>query len=177
MKNNYTAFFFFLLKLFIGITFIYASYHKIADPAGFAKILYGYAIFPGFSINILAITLPFIELVAGFSLIFGMFPRSALVIINALLLGFVLLIGFNLFRGHQFDCGCFVFSSQNQTTSNVFLLVRDLFLLISGIYLYKKTTASWQCEIPSCSFSPPVYSSFCRRNADTYLSDTILRPG
>ncbi|MBU2454399.1 MAG: DoxX family membrane protein, partial [Proteobacteria bacterium] len=101
--NKNTVILLFFIKLLLGITFIYASYHKIADPDGFAKIIYGYDIFPGFSINILAITIPFLELTAGFSLIFGLFPRSALLIINGLLLGFILVIGFNLLRGHQFD--------------------------------------------------------------------------
>ena len=142
MKNNYFGIILFVIKLTLGITFIYSSYHKIADPAEFAKILYGYAIFPGGSINILAITIPFVELIAGFSLILGMFPKSALLIINGLLLVFILMIGFNLLRGHQFDCGCFVFSSQPHTLSNVYLLIRDFLLLISGIYLLKKTTAS-----------------------------------
>jgi uncharacterized membrane protein YphA (DoxX/SURF4 family) len=129
----------FIIKLVLGLTFIYASFHKIADPAGFAKILYGYSIFPDVYINFLAITIPFVELFAGASLILGLFSRSALLIINALLLGFIFVIGFNLMRGHQFDCGCFSFSSQDQTASNVFLLVRDILLLLSGIYLLRKT--------------------------------------
>lgn len=127
-----------MIKLVLGITFVSASYHKIADPAGFAKILYGYAIFPEFSINILAITIPFIELVAGFSLIFGLYPRSALLLINSLLIGFILALGFNLLRGHQFDCGCFSISTQSQALSNLSLLIRDILLLGSGIYLFKR---------------------------------------
>lgn len=142
MKNNYTLILLFFIKLMLGATFVYASYHKIADPAGFAKILYGYGIFPDFSINILAITIPFVELTAGFSLIFGLFPRSALMLINVLLLGFILVIGFNLLRGHQFDCGCFSFSSHSQPWSNIHLLVRDILMLGAGIYLWQKTTAS-----------------------------------
>ncbi|WP_299982589.1 MauE/DoxX family redox-associated membrane protein [Desulfobacula sp.] len=139
MKNNTNAIILFLIKLILGITFIYAGYHKIADPAGFAKILYGYAIFPGGSINILAISIPFIELIAGFCLIFNILSRSSLLLINTMLLGFILMIGFNLLRGHQFDCGCFSFSSQPQTISNIYLLIRDLLLLLSGIYLWMKT--------------------------------------
>jgi uncharacterized membrane protein YphA (DoxX/SURF4 family) len=139
MKNNYTPVLVFIIKLVLGITFIYASYHKIADPAGFAEILYGYAIFPGACINILAITIPFVELTAGFSLILGLFSKSALLLINTLLSGFILIIGFNLLRGHQFDCGCFSFSSQPQPASNIFLLIRDFLLLGSGIYLWKKS--------------------------------------
>ena len=66
MKTDYTAPVLFLIKIVLGSTFIYASWHKIADPAGFATILYGYGLFPDLSINILAITIPFLEIVAGF---------------------------------------------------------------------------------------------------------------
>ena len=138
MKDKHSPVLCFIIKLVLGMTFIYASYHKIADPAGFARILYGYAIFPDFCINFLAITIPFLELVAGFSLIFGPFSRSALLIINTLLLGFIFLIGFNFLRGHEFDCGCFEFSSQNNIVSNVFVLIRDVLFLLSGIYLFRK---------------------------------------
>lgn len=142
MKNNFLGILLFVIKLTLGVTFIYSSYHKIADPAQFAKILYGYAMFPGASINILAITVPFVELIAGVTLILGMFQRSALLIINGLLLVFILMIGFNLLRGHQFDCGCFAFSNQPHTLSNIYLLIRDFLLLASGIFLLKKTTAA-----------------------------------
>ena len=81
---------------------------------------------------------PEIKKVAGFSLIFGPFSRSALLIINTLLLGFIFLIGFNLLRGHEFDCGCFEFSSQNNIVSNVFVLIRNVLFLLSGIYLFRK---------------------------------------
>ncbi|MBU8910067.1 MAG: DoxX family membrane protein [Desulfobacterales bacterium] len=138
MKNNINTVILFLIRLILGVTFVYAGYHKIADPAGFAKILYGYALFPGFSINILAITVPFIEFVSGFCLIFNFLPRPALLQINVLLSGFILIIGFNLLRGHQFDCGCFVFSSQNQTAANINLLIRDILFLLSGIYMWMK---------------------------------------
>jgi uncharacterized membrane protein YphA (DoxX/SURF4 family) len=140
MKNNYhTSVILFFIRLVLGVTFIYASYHKIADPGTFAKIIYGYGVFPGFSINILAITIPFIELTAGFSLILGLFPRSALLIINALLLCFILVIGFNLLRGHEFDCGCFSFSNHSHRFANIDLLIRDMVMLGAGLYAWQKT--------------------------------------
>jgi len=140
LNNNLISGLLYVIKLVLGVTFIYASYHKIADPAGFAKILYGYAIFPNYSINLLAIFIPFIELVAGFSLILGLYSRSALFLINVLLTGFILIIGFNLLRGHQFDCGCFSFTTPDHLTSHFFLLIRDAALLASGMYLWQKTT-------------------------------------
>jgi putative oxidoreductase len=128
----------FLIRLVLGITFIAASIHKIMDPAGFAKIIYGYALFPDFSINLLASMVPFIELIAGTSIIVGVYQRSALILINLLLSGFIIIIGFNLFRGHQFDCGCFSFSGTNSMASASFLLIRNVLLLIVGLFLYYK---------------------------------------
>jgi putative oxidoreductase len=142
MKINYTPVLLFFIKLMLGTAFIYSAYYKIADPAGFARTLYGYAILPGFTINLLAISIPFVELVAGFSLLLGLYPRSALLIITAALSGSVLMMGFNLFREHPFDPGCCFFSGGNQVASNVCLLVKDLLMLVSGFYLLRNTTAS-----------------------------------
>jgi uncharacterized membrane protein YphA (DoxX/SURF4 family) len=142
MKNSRTTIFLFLIRVVLSVTFIYASYHKIENPAGFAKILYGYDIFPNFAINLLAIYIPFLELAAGFCLLFNVLPGSSLLLINSLLAGFILAIGYNLLRGHTFDCGCFSISSQNHSASNIFLLVRDILMLAAGAFLWKKTTAS-----------------------------------
>ena len=50
-------------RLLLGVTFVYASYHKILAPAEFAKIVYGYGLFPHETINLIAIIIPFIELI------------------------------------------------------------------------------------------------------------------
>ena len=125
------------LRLFIGCTFIFASWHKIVSPDQFATILYGYAVFPRQFINVLAIVMPFVELVCGISLITGLLKRSSLLLINAMLIGFVFLISFNLIRGHGFDCGCFSLGDSKGTWSSVWLLVRDLVMLGVGIYLFR----------------------------------------
>lgn len=121
----------------LGFTFIYASSHKIADPAAFAKIVYGYGLFPDPLINLIAITLPFAELMAGLALIFGLWRRSAAIIIVGMLVIFILIISINLARGYEFDCGCF-----SESAGSLFFLsgspratlVRDIFLLILGIF-------------------------------------------
>ena len=88
----------------LGLTFIYASFHKIISPADFAKIVYGYALFPEALINLIAIMIPFLELIAGLALIIGFYPRSAAIIINGLLVAFIVVLSINLVRGHEFDC-------------------------------------------------------------------------
>ncbi len=115
--------------------FIYASYHKISEPAHFAKIIYGYYLFPDFSINIIAIVLPYAELYSGIFLILGIFPRSAALLINGMLLMFVIAISINLIRGQEFDCGCFSFGEPGYTSSARQLLIRNIFLLMVGSYI------------------------------------------
>lgn len=123
------------LRLVIGITFVVASIDKIGDPGKFATIIYGYSLFPGWLINPSAIVLPFVELFAGMALIAGVVPRSALMIISALLFIFMVAITINLLRGYQFDCGCFSLAETSTALSAFWLLVRDLVLFVCAIYL------------------------------------------
>ena len=119
----------------LGLTFIYASFHKIISPADFAKIVYGYSLFPEIFINLIAITLPFLELIAGLALIIGVYPRSAAVIINGLLLAFIAVLAINLVRGHEFDCGCFSADRGGYTSSPKVTLLRDIIYFILGLQI------------------------------------------
>ncbi len=123
------------LRLVIGITFVVAAVSKIGDPGRFATIIYGYYLFPGWIINLAAIVVPFVELVSGMALVFGIVPRSAVIIINGLLVVFILAIAINLVRGHQFDCGCFSLAETTSFSAATWLLVRDMGLLVCGICL------------------------------------------
>ncbi len=125
-----------VLTCALGAVFVFASWHKILNPAEFAKIIYGYGLFPGSLINIFAICVPFVELVCGICLISGVLRQSSLLVCNAMLLGFILIISINLIRGHEFDCGCFSFAHHNTTQAAISLLIRDVILLGTGLYLY-----------------------------------------
>ena len=117
----------------LGLTFIYASFHKILAPAEFAKIVYGYDLFPAAFINLIAIIIPFLELVAGLALIIGFYPRSAAIIVNALLTAYLIALTINLIRGHEFDCGCFDAGQSGYTSSSEVTLVRDIIYFILGL--------------------------------------------
>lgn len=122
------------LRLLLGGIFVYASLHKIVYPAQFADILEGYNLFPHATLHPIAVFVPWLELICGAALIGGIYPRGAAAIINLMLLMFIIAISINLFRGHEFDCGCFSFSS-GTTFSVVHLLVRDIISLAMGLYL------------------------------------------
>jgi uncharacterized membrane protein YphA (DoxX/SURF4 family) len=123
-------------RLVLGATFIYASYNKILAPAVFAKIIYGYDLFPAMLINLVAIVLPFVELFAGMALIFGFYPRSAALIVNVMLLAFIISLSINVIRGHEFDCGCFAIGADSQSTFSGPLLIRDVFYFVLGVYVF-----------------------------------------
>ena len=125
----------FVARLLLGATFIYASYHKILAPAEFAKIVYGYGLFPGELINLIAIVLPFVELIAGFALVLGFYPRSAAMIIMAMLILFILILSINIARGYEFDCGCFSVNKLFPTESPWITIARDIVLLFLGAYI------------------------------------------
>lgn len=125
------------IRWILGLTFIAASVHKIAAPAEFAKIIYGYGLFPHMSINLIAIVLPFLELVTGLSLLFNIYSKAAATLVGILLSCFIVAISINIVRGHEFECGCFSFGSENPLTETKFLLIRDIILLILCLYLLR----------------------------------------
>jgi putative oxidoreductase len=128
-------FFHLTTRLILGITFIYASWSKIVSPAEFAKILYGYSLLPAEIINLVAIVLPFVELVCGLALVSGIYTRSSTLIIVFLLLIFIVALSTNLIRGHEFDCGCFSSHKTGYFTSATLLLLRDIVFLALGCHI------------------------------------------
>ncbi len=120
-------------RLCLGVVFVYASFHKITDPSAFAKVIYGYGLFPAVTINVTAIVLPYLELFTGLFLILGVMPRSAAVLAEILFLAFIIAISVNLIRGHTFDCGCFSFNKENPDSAGIELLVRDLIWFAVGL--------------------------------------------
>ncbi|MCK7517734.1 MAG: DoxX family membrane protein [Ignavibacteriales bacterium] len=91
----------------MGFVFIYAGAEKISDPEAFAISISNYRLLPTAAINFFAITLPWIELVAGILLIFGIAVKENSSILFSMLLVFTIAIVISLFRGLSIDCGCF----------------------------------------------------------------------
>jgi putative oxidoreductase len=120
----------------LGLTFIYASLHKIGSPAEFAKIIYGYDLFPAVFINLIAIIIPFLELITGVALVIGFYPRSAAIVINGLVMVYIIVLTINLIRGHEFDCGCFAFGQSGYTSSSEVTLVRDIIYFILSLQVF-----------------------------------------
>ena len=124
-----------IFRVILGVIFIYASLDKIAHPEQFARIIYNYKILPPFLINVFAITLPWVELIAGLFLILGIFTESAAFLICLLLMVFVVAISINLFRGIDLNCGCFSTDPAGKK-EGANLLIKDFLFLFLGIMVF-----------------------------------------
>ena len=96
-----------VLRVLLGLYFVHASLAKIADPPAFARIVYQWQVLGPISSNLAAVTLPWVELVAGALLIVGFWKQDAAVVVALMLAVFLVAAGLVLTRGIDVvNCGC-----------------------------------------------------------------------
>ncbi len=103
-------------RLFLAAIFIYAAVQKIGKPLLFAEEIHSYSVVGyGTPLYLMAVILPWLELICGISLVTGVFIRGAALILlgfNALFLIVIAkrTVGFmhegTPFLKVYFDCGC-----------------------------------------------------------------------
>ena len=96
-----------VLRIFVGYYFIYASMSKIPYPAQFAELLAAYRIFPYLFVKLMAVVVPWMELVTGLFIIIGLRNRATAILIMLSYIGFNVSIGLNILVGSPITCGCY----------------------------------------------------------------------
>ena len=134
-----------ICRLALGAVFIYASIDKIQHPAAFAKQVYNYQMLPVMASNLLAMSLPWMELFAGLALIIGVFKGESALLLNALLVVFIVAISVNLYRGVNLDCGCFSTSGEGRSIGAV-TLAQDVVLLLAGLAVLRSAMRERRAE-------------------------------
>ncbi|MGD9402478.1 MAG: MauE/DoxX family redox-associated membrane protein [bacterium] len=124
-SNKYVVF---AARLILGVVFIYASLEKIQNPEGFAQAIYNYRMVPESLINIMAILLPWLELICGILVIVGVFVRGSALLIGAMLAVFIVALSSALLRGLDISCGCFTLEGGRGIAGKT--LVEDILLMI-----------------------------------------------
>ncbi|UCG62048.1 MAG: DoxX family membrane protein [Candidatus Zixiibacteriota bacterium] len=131
-----------MVRMAIGITFIYASYYKIIGPGDFAKSIWYYHLVPGALINLIAVFLPWMELLCGLCLIFGVGYRGSLWLVTIMTVVFVVAIASAIARGIDLDCGCFK-AAKSSSASTWKPLLFDVGLLVLLAQLYLSRSRKW----------------------------------
>lgn len=129
-------------RLLIGGMMIAASYYKIVEPESFARSIYFYHIVPGYLINLVAITLPWLELILGVAVIAGFWYRGAVLWANVLLIVFIAALTSTIVRGLDIDCGCFK-AGHAATDAAWDSLVFDLVAIIFSLQLWFSRSKRW----------------------------------
>lgn len=115
------------VQIALGAIFVVAALPKIADPPSFAHMIYNYRLLPGGLVNITALIMPWVEILAGLALILGVWVRPARWLVGAMLVMFIIAIAINLARDNAIDCGCFDVSAANLTHEE---RIRDMWMVI-----------------------------------------------
>ena len=94
-------------QLVLGLLFAVAALAKIVDAASLAKEVHNFHLVPFWSEHLVAIALPWVELVAALALVLGIRPRAGAWVAGALLVCFTAGVALAMARGRNFECGCF----------------------------------------------------------------------
>jgi uncharacterized membrane protein YphA (DoxX/SURF4 family) len=129
---------FLILRIVLGAVFIWASVSKIASPQGFAEILSNYQVLPPVLVIPVAVILPWVEALCGVSLIAGRLIRGSALIFVSLMLIFLMVTAFNMYRGLDVNCGCFSVADSETSGSQLVNLLRNLLLLIAGVFVFRQ---------------------------------------
>jgi uncharacterized membrane protein YphA (DoxX/SURF4 family) len=130
----------FLLACRLGLAalFLYAAHDKILAPAAFAKIVYQWQVGGAVFSNLVAVILPWLEVVVGLLLLLGIWTHEAALVVAALLLSFNFAAISVLARGIDVEnCGCTSVKATAETSPfhgvGWFLLTRNAFLLVAAL--------------------------------------------
>ena len=113
-------------RLSLGILFLYAGWEKIIAPREFAIAVYNYRLLPDAAINLVAVVLPWLEVLLAAGLVSGCCLRGSSLLSALLFMTFAAAMTISLVRGLDISCGCFGGSAGS---INWLYLVRDLSLL------------------------------------------------
>lgn len=140
------------VQLALGAIFVIAALPKITDPPSFAHMIYNYRLLPSSLINLSALTMPWVELLAGVALILGVWRAAARTITGLLLATFIIAISINLTRDNAIDCGCFNVADRGKTHEQRIFdmkvdVLRDLGMLLMVAQLWYASGRSCRATV------------------------------
>ncbi|HAY34073.1 MAG TPA: MauE/DoxX family redox-associated membrane protein [Ignavibacteria bacterium] len=135
-------FFLIILRLILGVVFIYASLDKLYNQEEFSRAIYNYKFFPEFLINIFAIVVPYLEIICGILIITGIYLRGSSLIITLMLFFFIIALTQAYIRGLDISCGCFSLETVSNKSDILQRIIEDILLIIASIIVFIQSIKS-----------------------------------
>ena len=130
------------LRIYLGLVFIAACWYKIQVPSAFALSVATYQVLPLGLVNLMAICLPWVELVVGIFLCIGFKTRASALSCAVMLCMFMVAISYALYFDLRLSCGCFA-SADAAEEMSVNTLWRDALWLLISVYLIFIPSGRW----------------------------------
>lgn len=120
-------------RLLLGGLLIYAGAIKLPDGSQFAEAIANYRLLPAQANQLLAILLPWTEVLVGLLLIFGVWVRASALLALLMFLAFTAAVISALARGLDIDCGCF--GTDTATRVGLHTLLIEAAGILLAVYL------------------------------------------
>jgi len=132
----------FVTRVFIGLLFIVSSLEKIVDPAAFTQSIVSYKLLPVSIAVVIATVLPWLELLCGFAVLFGVFLRGSSLLLSLMIATFTIAVVLALVRGLDISCGCF---TQDPSAGKIgwMKVIQNTTLFVLILFLYFSNADSW----------------------------------
>ena len=124
-----------MARLYLGLIFVTASWHKLIEPGAFAIDIATYQILPLALVNFMAIVLPWVEMAAGLMLIAGFRTRAAALLVGGMMLMFTVAIAVAVGKGLDMSCGCFASQGAAEDPISWRTILRDAGWLGLAVYV------------------------------------------
>lgn len=134
-KNKIIDYIIALTRIYLALVFFISGLDKASDLAAFAQSIENYKLIPIQYVNILAVIIPWIELISGGLLLLGIYIKENSSIILSLLIIFTISVFSAYLRGLNIDCGCQGTAAGQKV--GLLKIVENVFLIIVAILSIK----------------------------------------
>jgi hypothetical protein len=124
------------ISIGLGLMFLFAAYHKLADGPAFRVTLLEYQVLPDVLVAPASRIVPLLEILLGGSWLLAYYQQGLTAVASAVLLAvYAAAIAVNIGRGRvHFDCGCgFGGKSDNEQYLSGGLVARNLALIVLAL--------------------------------------------
>ncbi len=126
-----------VVRMALGCMFLWSALPKIRQPYDFLSSVYGFELVGPKLGMVVAMTLPWMELLVGICLVGGIFVSGALLVSAGMAAMFAFVLASALYRDLDISCGCFSTSTGGKIS--YITLIRAVVILLASLGAYLVT--------------------------------------
>ena len=140
-----------ILRIFIGSILLVSGLEKVISPyQNFMYVIQGYEFLPSWMEKIVALSMPWAELIVGIFLVLGLWIQFSLKAAMLLFAGFIVVVGQALIRSLPIDqCGCF---GESIHIPPKVIIVFDSFMLLVTMWLLRNPSKVNRCSLDKSKY-------------------------